>query len=425
LKWLRNIFGKKTGADEPSRLLLAEIEPWLDERGADFEFLERLEEIYRRIEAQALSLAQEISALENAQADPSTPPKLLRAGLAARGEVAKQLSSLSSKLNPPKKKDLDSAFQHHWTALKGLERTATTYARAQRYVAALFPKNIERINSELAGISRILVDLEEEIGKKRKVAEEKWYSLELAARLKQELSKIDELKKKTHQDITTLEEVRTKLSGLEEEARMHGCSDEARIVEESKRSLERAKMEKSEVEEELAGLIAPLTKALARITKQGSSDRINLKYDNVFSLLLKSPQQVEDRDIAGSLQELSSHLATLGLKDKKKEKTLDHIDLLIKKRSLETARARQATLEKEIIDLDCQIKESSRESLRLKEEMSKAKKSIKILDASLDKSQKDLATLEELASADELELEERLSRIAGRLMKVDLSPERE
>ena len=55
---------------------------------------------------------------------------------------------------------------------------------------------------------------------------------------------------------------------------------------------------------------------------------------------------VQDKDIAGSLEELRSHLATLGLKDKKKEKILDHIDLLIKRRSLENARARQQALRK-------------------------------------------------------------------------------
>ena len=147
------------------------------------------------------SLSKDISALESADADDGTPPKLLRAGLAARGEVVKQLETLSEKLLPPKKKDLDSAFQHHWTLVKGLERTVTTFGRAQRYVAALFPRNIESINSDLTQISRLLVDLEAEIGKKRKVQEESWYSRELAERLQEELSGIDELKKKTLQDV--------------------------------------------------------------------------------------------------------------------------------------------------------------------------------------------------------------------------------
>ena len=325
---------------------------------------------------------------------------------------------------PPKKKDPDSAFQHHWTLVKGLERTVTTFGRAQRYVAALFPRNIESINSDLTQISRLLVDLEREIGKKRKVQEESWYSRELAARLQEELSGIDDLKKKTLQDEATLSGIKSRLSGLEEEAKRLAASDEGKRAEELKRSLEKKKQDQSSAEDELADLIAPLTKALARMMKQGSSDRINLQHKNVFEQLLESPSLVQDKDISGSLEELRTHLATLGLKDKKKEKILDHIDLLIKERSLENARARQQALEKEILDLESQIRESSEEPLRLKEEMSQARKSKRSLEAALDQAKKDLASLEEKAASDELELEERLARIAGRPIKLDLSPER-
>jgi DNA repair exonuclease SbcCD ATPase subunit len=424
LKWLKNIFGgKKTGEDSVV-LQLTEINSWLEERGKESDFTMRCEEIYGRMDDVAQTLSKDISALESADADGSTPPKLLRAGLAARGEVVKQLETLSEKLLPPKKKDPDSAFQHHWTLVKGLERTVTTFGRAQRYVAALFPRNIESINSDLTQISRLLVDLESEIGKKRKVQEESWYSRERAARLQEEISGIDDLKKKTLQDETTLSGIKSRLSGLEEEAKRLAASDEGKRAEELKRSLEKKKQDQSSAEDELADLIAPLTKALARMMKQGSSDRINLLHKNVFEQLLESPSLVQDKDISGSLEELRTHLAILGLKDKKKEKILDHIDLLIKERSLENARARQQALENEISDLESQIRVSSEEPLRLKEEMSHARKSKKSLEAALDQAKKDLASLEEKAASDELELEERLARIAGRPIKLDLSPER-
>ena len=38
------------------------------------------------------------------------------------------------------------------------------------------------------------------------------------------------------------------------------------------------------------------------------------------------------------------------MKDKKKEKILDHIDLLIKRRSLENARARLQAIDEEILE---------------------------------------------------------------------------
>jgi len=424
LKWLENFLGGKKANEESAFLQLAEINSWLEESGKESGFALRLKEIYGCMENVAEALSRDISALASASAIDGTPPKLLRAGLAARGEVVKQLATLSLKLIPPKKKDLDSAFQHHWTLVKGLERTVTTFGRAQRYVAALFPRNIESINSDLTQISRLLVDLESEIGKKRRVAEESWYSRELAERLQEELSGIHELKKTTLHYETTLAGIAARLSGLEEEAKRLTASDEGKRAEELKRNLEKKKHDKSQAEDELADLISPLTKALGRIMKQGSSDRINLRHKDVFEQLLEYPSLVQDKDIAGSLEELRSHLAILGLKDKKKEKILDHIDLLIKRRSLENARARQANIEKEILDLESQIKDSSEEASHLKEEMSLARKSKKSLEAALDKANKDLASLEEKAASDELELEERLTRIAGKPIKLDISPGR-
>jgi len=328
LKWLKNIFGKKPAREESAILQLGEIDSWLKEYEKESDFAARTKEIYGRMEDVAKNLSRDISALEIKSADDdATPPKLLRAGLAARGEIVKQLETLSQKLMPPKKKDLDSVFQHHWTLVKGLERTVTTFGRAQSYVAALFPGNIESIKSDLTQISRLLVELETEIGKKRKVQEESWYSRELAERLQKELSSIDDLKTKTQQDAATLSRIASQLSSQEEQAKRLEASDDGKRMQEQKGILERKKVEGSQAEDELSDLIAPLTKALSRMMKQGSSDRINLKHKNVFEHLLESPCTVTDKDISGSLEELRTHLATLGLKDKKKEKILDLLDI--------------------------------------------------------------------------------------------------
>ena len=150
-----------------------------------------------------------------------------------------------------------------------------------------------------------------------------------------------------------------------------------------------------------------------------------MQHKDVFQRLLSSPSQVSDEDIAGSLAELRTHLAALGLKDRKKEKTLDHIDLLIKRRSLEDARSRHSTLEGEIRDLRQQLTESSREAVRLKEAMNSGRKSMRSLEAALDQNRKDLASLEEKARSDESELKERLTRLAGKQIDIDLPGENE
>lgn len=424
MKWLKDIFKMKPSREEPAILPLAEVDSWLQERTKQSDFSAQCREVYDRMDGVAKKLDEDISSLKSASSDEEVPPKLLRAGVAARGEVIKQLETLSLKLQPPKNDDLDGISQHHWALVKGLERTVTTFGRAQSYVKALFPKNIESINSDLTEISRLLVDLEKTIGEKRKTQEESWFCRETAQRLKEELSGIVDLRAKTHQDETALSELSSKLSSLERQAERLEASDEGKRTRELKSLLEKRTAEKSQAEAELHDLIAPLNKALARMKKQGSSDRINLQHEKVFERLGNSPASVQDKEIAGALNELQGHLAVLGLKDRKKEKVLDHIDLLITKRSLEDVRGRLQTISEDIARMQHQIEEGSRDGLRLKEESSQARKEKRSREAALEQAKKDLALLSEKAASDERELEERLTRIAGRPMKLDLSSER-
>lgn len=423
MKWLKDIFKMKSSREEPAILPLAEVELWLEERAKESDFSACCREIYSRMDDAAKRLKEDISSLKSASSDDEAPPKLLRAGVAARGEVIKQLETLSLKLEPPKKDDLDGISQHHWALVKGLERTVTTFGRAQSYVKALFPRNIESINSDLTEISRLLVDLEKVIGEKRKLHEESWFCRETADRLKRELLGIIELRAKTQRDEAALSELSSQLSSLEKQAERLEASDDGKRTRELKSSLEKRTAEKSQAEAELHDLIAPLNKALARMKKQGSSDRINLQHEKVFERLSNSPASVQDKEIRGALNELQGHLAVLGLKDRKKEKVLDHIDLLITKRSLEDVRGRLQTISEDIARMHYQIEEGSRDGLRLKEESSQARKEKRSREAALEQAKKDLALISEKAASDERELEERLTKIAGRPMKLDLSSE--
>lgn len=424
MKWLKDIFKMKPSREEPAILPLAEVDSWLQEWAMKSDFSARCREVYGRMEKVAKKLDEDISSLKSASPDDEAPPKLLRAGVAARGEVVKQLETLSLKMQPPKKDDLDGISQHHWALVKGLERTVTTFGRAKSYVKALFPRNIESINSDLTEISRLLVDLEKAIGEKRKAQEESWFCRETAQRLKGELSGIVDLRAKTQKDEAVLSDLSSKLSSLEKQVGKLEASDDGKRTRELKSLLEKMTAEKSQAEAELHDLIAPLNKALARMKKQGSSDRLNLQHEKVFERLDNSPSSVQDKEIAGALNELQGHLAVLGLKDRKKEKVLDHLDLLITKRSLEDVRARLQTISEDIARMQSQIEEGSREGLRLKEESSQARKEKRSRETALDQAKKDLAQLGEKAASDEQELNERLARIAGRPMKLDLSAER-
>jgi hypothetical protein len=374
LKWLKNIFKGKEAKGDTIILRLSEIEPWLMERRKNSSFEDNLQKIYSNIEEVAGELTIDLKTLSAAQPTEATPPKLLRAGLAARGEIVKQMESLSEKLIAPRQRDIESAASHHWTLVKGLERTVTTFGKAQRYVAALFPKIVESINSDLTLVSRQLFELEKEIDKQRKELEEIWYTKKLVAGLIEDLPRIDELERRVIEYEEKLAVALATSSAREAELKLLAASDEGKRTIELKKSLEEKREELARAKDEMVDLIAPLTKALSRIMKQGSSDRLNLQHGDVFMQLSRSPSMVQDLDISGSLEELRSHLASLGLKDRKKEKTLDQIDHLIREKSLQKAKSKRVALEDEIKDLEAHLIKNSVKASHLRDELNLGKK---------------------------------------------------
>ena len=413
MSWLKSIFRGKEAAGRAGSLRLSDLGEWLDEISHDPDFEERLQEIYGRMEEISKEFARDTEALRIATADDKTPPKLLRAGQAARGELIKQLTSLAEKLEPPRQRDIESASAHHWALVKGLERTVTIFGRAQRYVAALFPRESERINSDLTRISRLLVELEIEIGRRRSVLEEIWYSKELCTKIQKDLTQIRVLEATTKRDEERVEELRDSVSKGEAELRRLASSDEGRRADDMSKRLDQRRQELSSVNAEMVGLIAPLTKALNRVAKQGATERLSLQRKEVLERLCIAPSQVPKEDIGSALMELRSHMASLGLRDKKREKVLEHIDLLIKNKALETLGSRSTDLQEEIGALEKQLFESSRESGLQKEDMKRSQKEIRGIETALEKGRKDLSSLEEKVSGEEAELKTRLGKLAG------------
>jgi hypothetical protein len=422
VKWLKNILQGKHSKSKAEEIELSAVNSWLDERSGDFGFEQSLAAIYSRLEQVAADLEKVTIALGRAEPEESAPPKLLRAGLAARAEVVKQMQSLAEKLEPPRGKDIESASEHHWVLVKGLERSVTTFGRAQRYVAALFPREIEHVNSELARVSRLLVELEAEIGQRRRAHEEIWYSRELAAKMAQNLSGLEKLHEKVAEEESGLYRLTSSQAVMQAEEQEFAGSEKGRESALLKAKLEQKRLELERAEEEMADLVAPLKKALARISKQSSRDRISLRYGQVFEQLFLTPAAVPDGEVAGSLEELRSHLAALGLKDKKKEKTLEHIDQLIRKKLLQNKISLCRDLSREIQDLSLNHFESSRDAVHLKEQLGKVRKSIGSLEAALDQSRRDLADLEEKTQEEKIQLEERLTKLAGGPVKVLIDP---
>jgi chromosome segregation ATPase len=315
--------------------------------------------------------------------------------------------------------DLDAVSSYHWTLVKSLERTVKNFGKAQMYMAALFPRESEALNSDLNRLGRLLVELEEELRKRRKEQEEVWFSRELVSKVITELFEIKELHRRINNDEETLIQLLNSTSKFEIGLKNFEASEEGKRAEDLKKELDISRDELKMLDKEMMNLVAPLAKALTRIVKQGSSERLTLQHRDVLELLSQSPSKALDADVNVAIRELRSNLATLGLKDRKKEKTIAHIDFLIKNRPLESLKARQNIVQENIKDLEKELSNSCSEFDFFRKDLNQTRTEIKYIEMELNQNRKNLALLEERTSADKAELRARIEKIADESIEID------
>jgi peptidoglycan hydrolase CwlO-like protein len=419
LKWLNNIFKKDNSANSASRLALSDLDAWLDQRAENPEFEKKINDIYSKIGYVAVDLAADIKALRCASPKESAPSRLLNAGLAAKEALIVQMKGISEKLVPPPATDVSSAAEYHSRIVKGLGNTVLKFGTAQNYVAALFPDQAEKLKSDLNRTSHLLVELNETVNKRQSELLDINASKRLGDEVVDKVRQIGELKKKlqdSEKKLVDLQDLETK---AQSDLKVLESSEIGSRTKALKESLDIKLIELTKTETEMAELVFPLTKALSRLVKQDSSDRLELKNRRAFELLISSSQEVLDRDISETLLELRSKVDLLGLKDKKREKIVEHLDRLIEDKPLETLKAKHSLISEVAKGLSEKLFESSQEMTKLEETLKQTSQQIEMTKASIDQNMKSLSTMEELVSICETNLKAMLERIAGRPMVLE------
>ncbi|GEM_PF-207476 len=426
VKWLKKIFQKEkvdeVRQDEvaPSTLALSYVEEWLSDRSQEPEFEGRVRSLYGQIERVAKNLEGDLNVLEAAEPKEGAPPRLLKAGTATREKVARQMRVLSERLAPPPGADLKSAEEYNSTIVKHLQNTVQKFGRAQSYTATLFPREVEMINSDIMAISRHITDLGEAVSERESSLEKFVEAAALASQVREKHDQIESLRAEISEDEGLLDVMRDRERGHQKEIESWTRSDEGKKNFDMKKSLEQKLRERDQIEMSMADLVSPLTKALSRVVKQDSSDRITLKYREVFEQLSGSPANALEGEISGALLELKSKVDVLGLRDKKRERVLEHIDHLLEDRPLEVLKARHLQLNEEIEELERNLSKSGRETSRLKEKRGRVRQKIPALEADLEERRRNLAAMEERLSGDLADLKEELEEIADGPVEIDI-----
>jgi chromosome segregation ATPase len=420
LKWISSIFKKHNIQDPALVLPLSGLNSRLEQKSKSSEFEKTILDIYSEIGSLALDLNKAMEELRHASANESTPPRLLNAGLAARDALQNHIEGLSEKLAPPTSTEIDAASKYHSIIVKSLGNTVSKFGMSQRYVAALFPKEAENLKYSFNKLSHHLVNLNDAIDKGQTLQRKINESRELGTKIQDEIIQIRSLSK-------NLEDTEKKLEGFlafqkktTTDLQELKSSVKGQEIPALKEMLDKKRSEMIKIESQIAELVSPMNKALTRLVKQDSSDRLELMHRREFELLFKSPHEALNSDISGALRELKSSIDLLGLKDKKREKILEHIDHLIKDRPLEVLKAQHTEILKAILDLEQELSHSSHDMMQMEEALAQTSLLIQKQRHNLNQIKESISLIRERASKDKIQLEAMLEDIAGQNSIVDI-----
>jgi len=335
LKFIDKIFGKKEEAPSKLTLKFNELAAWLEKEGESTfaELGAHIGHKYSEINTALVDLSEAKERLVDASFGEKVYKRLAKAGASNRDNLVKNLDVIIEKISIPEDADPSEAYKFHLDAKSVLNTCLENAVRSQQYVKALFPEEYKDI---WGGLKHLDVLLDELVAPINEVKDE----LEAYDKLPRDIEQIRQMQQQIPAGQKNIKELTGKYETLKVElgsevARLEDveAGDEfthARELEGQARTL---KGQVSEVDSNLAGLFAPLSKALSRMEKQDGSARHIMSADSrkVLKILKDEPVSALDIDLSGFLVEMKTRVedGSLGLKQQKMNKTLEQIDRLV------------------------------------------------------------------------------------------------
>jgi len=419
-KWLKNILQKTEPQASMETIRLSDLQGWLDEKSKDPHFEKVLAGLYGSFAVLSRDLDRDVQAMMAATPPQDTTPRLFKAGKAARDAVRNQMNVMSEKLTPPQETDLASGVEYHSTLVNHLGRTVLKFGRSQRYAAAVFPKELESINSDLTRMSQLLAELGKSLEKRQKELEGVTRSRELLSMLKEDYGRLAPLKGRVEEAERELSNIEDAEARKKKELEELQASDEGRQMSRLRETLNDRTGELERIETEMAALVAPLSKALSRLGKADAGDKESAQNRNLLDVLSTSPARALEHNIAPPLRELSAMIPQLGLKDRKREKVEAHIAHLLEARPLEALKSRHLQVMAEIESLGEQLEQRGLKSRQLKEELNVLRRRREQVLSELDQNKNALSVVQERVLGEERDVAARVEEMGGGKLLMDL-----
>jgi len=334
VKWLSRLRGREETA-LPTIVAFEELDAWLAQVSQSLfdDLSANAEQGYTAIRESRDRLRQHVAELGTADSTEQVPDRIVKIGFTSRKKMVKHLQSVTEKITLPAQTDYHTIIAFHRETTAALEFPFGKSQTNIYCVRSLFPNEIKEIISELnqlrSGLDLIIAPLQ---GKEQQ--------LQALERVPELAASIKELRAEREQEREHLSHHENELTALNQRIEAERKQQQTLEAGEEWHRFTALERERSALEAELdelksnvQKLFAPLSKPLTLLMKQDESGRLTLAQAerHAISLLLESPSQTLEGDIAGSLSSIKGLIEgdPTVLKDRKRENALNWLDKLL------------------------------------------------------------------------------------------------
>jgi tetrahydromethanopterin S-methyltransferase subunit G len=331
MDFLKKLFGKNKDEPEELHLEFENLLEWSKTRykGQVNAARPLISDLYSVIDNKLEQLRIDKKAFMAATPVESADKKMGKIGDSNRDVIVDNLEILDEKINVPHDNSIEGAHAFYIESLSHMDSFLDNTRKSMLYAKSLYPAEYNKINGDLANLNHALSDLFSTIEKPRN-------KLDMISNVFEDIEYIHNLESEIIDSRNKIQELKNKYTSLDEDLQ-DAKSDLEELINGSE--YPRAEAINSEiddvrqqvlyVEADIKRMFTPLSKALSRMEKQDENGihTLSPQVRNILGIVMKDPVSALDYTLDPLYDELILRLQSdsLGLKDKKKNKTLEQL----------------------------------------------------------------------------------------------------
>jgi hypothetical protein len=413
MDFLKKLFGKNKDEPEELHLEFENLLEWSKTRykGQVNAARPLISDLYSVIDNKLEQLRIDKKAFMAATPVESADKKMGKIADSNRDVIVSNLEILDEKITVPNDNSVEGAYAFYNESVSHLDTFLDNTRKSMLYAKSLYPTEYGKINEDLANLNHALSDLFSTIEQPR-------YKLGMISNIFEDIEYIHNLESEIMNCRDKIQGLENKYSSLDEN--IQGAkSDLEKLIEGSEypraeainSEIDDVRQQLLNVEADIKRMFTPLSKALSRMKKQDENGihTLSPQMRNILDIAVKDSVLALDYDLDPLYDELILRLQSdsLGLKDKKKDKTLEQVHSIKTSSSLKSLYENKKEYDNRLKQLRDQLDQMDvyRQKTSMEKDISKKQEALVSTQDKLEDETKRLESLEEQLENAKLKLD--------------------